>query len=226
MQGILYCIFIYWRNNSEKQSKPVFHAKPYMWNCIQDLSMRYIPCFCGTCMWLLSLRNVTQSVALREDYIPSLSQYKYVSDRWEFFSVGKKNNRAIKTFRRSANLNAGSNQILLRYVERYLKITICWLKIDFIKFSTSLKSCVFYILYIVHTFFTGAHSKIAAVLCDMDSNQLTSLGISLWPTAREATLGPSKSFLDLSLYPIKYHKHINWQAQIHAHKHLHTHILW
>lgn len=147
-----------------------------------------------------------------------------MSDRWEvFFQLVRK---TTEQWKHSVDLSMLKCQILLRYVELYLKITICWSKIDFINFSTSLKSCVFYILYIVHTFSTGAHSKIAAVLCGMNSNQLTSLGISLWPTAREATLGPSKSFLDLSLYPIKYHKHINWQAQIHAHKHLHTHILW
>ena len=58
---------------------------------------------------------------------------------------------------------------------------------------------------------------------DMNSNQLTSLGISLWPTAQEATVGPSKSFLDLSWRPIKYPKHVSLHTKTRVHS-FHTHI--
>lgn len=63
-----------------------------------------------------------------------------------------------------------------------------------------------------------------AVCCDMNSNQLTSLGISLWPTAQEATVGPSKSFLDLSQRPIKNHKHVSLHTKTCVNSY-HTHIL-
>lgn len=62
-----------------------------------------------------------------------------------------------------------------------------------------------------------------AVCCDMSSNQLASLGISLWPTAQEATVGPSKSFLDILWRPIKYPKHVSLQTKTHLNS-FHTHI--
>lgn len=57
----------------------------------------------------------------------------------------------------------------------------------------------------------------------MNSNQLTSLGISLWPTAQEATVGPSEFYLDLSWRPIKYPKHVSLHTKTHVnsfHKHI------
>lgn len=57
---------------------------------------------------------------------------------------------------------------------------------------------------------------LAAGLCGVNSNQLTSLGISLWPTAQEATVGSWKSFLDRSLFLIKCHKDINWHPDMHV----------
>lgn len=62
-----------------------------------------------------------------------------------------------------------------------------------------------------------------AVCCDMNSNQIASLGTSLWPTAQDATVGPSKSFLDLSGHPIMYRKHLSLHTKTHVNS-FHTHF--